>query len=234
VPETRIIALPGGAEVGCVSAIAGGISRKDIVWHPTENVLVIGGYRSVTLAAGPDWRARRLATASRDYLEWETRVRLGDEESGYHPSENVSQLLFSEDGQLLFAAMDRGVRVYDWQQVCSATERLPAPLYAVQGTLVRQPLYNSKMTFSVVHDAQRGLVLWSENDGKLKFLKLTTGEKGTLLALTNRHLVTQQHLFAAGDALVAEITRMGKSNNVLTALIVFDYPKLLQRAGIRP
>lgn len=231
-PETRIVLLPAGKEVGRIPAISGGMGYKDMAWHPTDNVLVIGSYGSVTLAAGPEWKARKLATAGRDYHEWETRVRQGEDESGYHPTENVFAVDFSNDGTILLAAMDRGVRVYDWREVRRATDRLPTPRHAVEGTLLKQAFYSSKMTYSVAHDARRGLILWSEIDGKLRFLNQATNDKGTLLALTNRHVMTRFHLCASGDALVAEIMRIGKSESNFAALVVLDYPKLLERAGV--
>jgi hypothetical protein len=88
------------------------------------------------------------------------------------------------------------------------------------------------MTFSVAYDARRRLVLWSENDGKLKFLNLATREQRTFLTLTNRYCLTRLHLCAAGDALIAEINRMGKSNSGPCVLAALDYPKLLQCAGV--
>jgi hypothetical protein len=229
-PQTRILALPGGEEIARLNQIPASSNAKCIAWHATEHVLAIGSYGSVTLAAAPDWKARTLATAARDRMEWERRVRAGDEESGYHPSENVYQLLFSDDGTWLVAAMDRGMRVYEWSEVRNATGRLPAPRHAVDGVLVKQPIYSFKMTFSVAYDSQRRLVLWSENDGKLKFLNLTTGEQGTLLALSNRYCMTRLHLCPAGDALVTEMVRLGKSDNSLGALAVLDYAKLLEMA----
>ena len=87
------------------------------------------------------------------------------------------------------------------------------------------------MTFSVAYDARRRLVLWSENDGKLKFLNLATREQRTFLTLTNRYCLTRLHLCAAGDALIAEIVRMGKSNSGPCVLAALDYSRLLQRAG---
>jgi hypothetical protein len=228
-PQTRILALPAGQEIARLDEIPAGANGKCIAWHPTENVLAIGSYGSITLVAAPDWKARTLATATRDRLEWEMRVQAGNEESGYYPNENVSQILFSDDGALLVAAMDRGVRVYNWQEVRNATGRLPAPHQAVDGVLVKQPIASFKMTFSVAYDARRRFVLWSENDGKLKFLNLTTGEQGTLLALSNRYCLTRLHLCAAGDAQVSEIVRIGKSNNGPFVLAVLNYPKLLQR-----
>jgi hypothetical protein len=229
-PQTRILTLPGGEEIARLDEIPASSNAKCIAWHATEHVLAIGSYGSVTLAAAPDWKIRKLATAVRDRMEWERRVRAGDEESGYHPSENVSQLLFSDDGTSLVAAMDRGVRVYDWREVRNATGRLPTPRHAVDGVLVRQPIASFKMTFSVAYDSQRRLVLWSENDGKLKFRNLTSGEQGTLLALSNRYCMTRLHLCPARDALVAEIVRLGKSNNGPGALPVLDYAKLLETA----
>jgi hypothetical protein len=234
VAQTRIIALPGGEEVARLEAIPPGCNGKGIAWHPVENVLVIAGHGTLTLAAGPDWKPRRLATAQRDYQEWERRVRAGEEESGYHSNENPGQLLFSDDGALLIAAMDRGMRVYDWEEVRQAADRLPAPRHAMDGALVHRPLASFKMTFSVAYDARRRLVLWSENDGKLKYLNLTTGERGTLLALTNRYSLSRLHLCATGDALVAEIVRISTSHSGEMALAVLDYPKLLQRGGLEP
>jgi hypothetical protein len=231
-PTTRIVALPGGRDVARVQAIPAGVNGKCIAWHPRENVLVVGTYGSVTLAAGPDWQARTLATAPRDYAQWSERVSRGEEETGFYPSENVSQLVFSEDGALLLAAMNRGLRVFDWAEVRRATARLPAPRWAVDGQLVKHPILSMRMTFSVAHDARRGLVLWSEYDGKLNFLDLATGEHGTVLALPNRYCMTRLHLCPAGDALVAEIVRMGKSNNGPCVLAVLDYPRLLRGAGI--
>jgi hypothetical protein len=231
-PQTRILALPGGQEIARLKEIPAGANGKCMAWHPTDNVLAIGSYGSIALAARPDWKARKLATATRDRSEWEMRVRAGDEESGYSPNENVSQLLFSDDGVFLLAAMDRGVRVYDWQEVRCATGRLPAPRHAVDGALVKRPIASFKMTFAVAYDAQRRLVLWSENDGKLKFLNLTTGEDGTLLALSNRYCMTRLHLCAAGDAVVTEIVRLGVLHNGPSALAVLDYPKLLAYANL--
>jgi hypothetical protein len=234
VPQTRIIALPEGHEIARLEAIPSGANGKCITWHPTENVLAIGGYGTVTLAAGPDWKARTLATAGRDRIEWETRARAGQEECGYYPNENPTQLLFSDDGTLLITGMDRGMRVYDWKEVREASAQLPAPRHAVDGVLVPHPLFSFKMTFSVAYDARRSLVLWCENDGKLKYLKVTTGERGTLLALTNRYSMSRLHLCATGDALVAEIVRFGRSENGPVVLAVLDYAKLLQRGGIEP
>jgi hypothetical protein len=228
-PQTRILTLPDGQEIARLNEIPAGANGKCIAWHPTENVLAIGSYGSITLARAPDWKARTLATATRDRVEWEMRAQAGTEESGYYPTENVSQLLFSDDGALLIVAMDRGVRVYNWQEVRDAAGKLPAPHQAVDGVLVKRPIASFKMTFSVAFDAQRRYVLWSENDGKLKFLNLETGEQGTLLALSNRYCLTRLHLCAAGDALVSEIVRMGKSNTGPCVLAVLDYPKLFQR-----
>jgi hypothetical protein len=105
----------------------------------------------------------------------------------------------------------------------------------VDGVLVKQPIASFKMTFSVAYDAQRHLILWSENDGKLKFLKLKTGEQGTLLELSNRYCLTRLHLCGTGDALVAEIVRMSMSSNGPFVLAALNYPELLKRAaGDRP
>ena len=226
--QTRILALPAGRELARLEAIPAGANGKCIAWHPTENVLLIGGHGTITLAAPPDWKTRTLATAKRDRVEWETRVQVGEEESGYYPNENISQLLFSADGALLIAAMDRGMRVYDWPNVRQAADSLPAPRHAVDGTLVHQPLASFKMTFSVAHDARRRLVLWSENDGKLNFLNLATGKHGNLLALTNRYCLTRLHLCSAGDALIGQIVRMGRSQPGPCALAVLDYTRLVK------
>ena len=89
-----------------------------------------------------------------------------------------------------------------------------------------------QQAFAVAYDARRRQVLWSENDGKLKFLNLATSEKGTLLALSNRYCLTRLHLCTTGDALVCDIARIGLSNSGEFVLAVLDYPRLLQRGGV--
>jgi len=51
--QTRIIALPGGEELARLEAIPAGGSAKCIAWHPTENVLLIGGHGTLTLLDYP-------------------------------------------------------------------------------------------------------------------------------------------------------------------------------------
>src|SRR5438132_531774 len=100
-PQTRIIALPDGQEIARLDQIPANSNGKRMTWHPTEKALAIGSYGSVTLVAAPHWKARTLTTADRDRIEWERCVQEGNEESGYSPNENVSQLLFSDDGAFL-------------------------------------------------------------------------------------------------------------------------------------
>jgi hypothetical protein len=88
------------------------------------------------------------------------------------------------------------------------------------------------MTFAVAYDPKQRLVLWSEHDGKLKFLSLSTLKQGTLLALPNKYCLSRLHLSSKGDALVAEIVRIAISDSGQRVLAVLDYPKLLQRGGL--
>jgi hypothetical protein len=208
--------------------------RKSATWHPTSHVFVTGGYGQVDLAAEPDWHLRTLATAPRDRMEWERRVRQGQEETGYHPSENVTEIRFSSDGSLLVCAMDRGLRVYAWDEVLRAADRLPEPKFAVDSVLVKLGITTMAMTKTALHDASGRRLLWCGLDGVLYALDTETRTQRTLLRLTPGYIIERMELLEKDGVLCCEIVRMGRSTWTVEGLFLLDYPKLLGRGKAAP
>jgi hypothetical protein len=230
-----ITARPTGEVAARLEPFALPQSRKYAVWHPTSNVLVTGGYGQVTLLSEPDWRPKTLATAARDQAEWLRRSQLGQEESGFHPNENVSQLAFSDDGELLLGAMDRGLRVYPWKEVLRATDRLPAPRAAVDGELVPIGSFMiMRMTYAVAYDAPRKRVLWGGLGGTLAYLDVETQAQGMLLALPKGYLISRLQLLDNGQVLGCEIGRRGRSTWPSEGVFLLDYPRLVARGKVIP
>jgi hypothetical protein len=209
----------------------GPAALKALAWHPRSNVLVIGSHGRITLAAEPTWRPRILATAVRNQAEWLARCQARAEETFYHPNENPYQLTFGDDGKLLICAMDRGLRIYAWEEVLAAERELPAPLFTIDSDLVSISIAQMKHTYAAVYDPNRHLVLFS-GLGTLKFLELTTGASGTLLTLPKDAWFNRLELDASGEVLCGDVVQMGRYACQGTGLFLLDYPRLLARGGI--
>jgi hypothetical protein len=207
---------------------------KFIAWHPKMNILVAAGGGQITLVGGPDWRSRTLTTASRDVEEWKRKSALGEGETGYHPNEMVSQILFSADGTLLICAMDRGMRVYSWEKVLKAERDLPAPEYFVDGEIVDlAALARFRMTYTVAYDESRKWILWAGIEGTLCYLDTTTGTRGTLLRLSKGHQIPRMQFLDAGKLLGCEIVKMMSHGSEGEGLFLLDYGKLTNGRGER-
>jgi hypothetical protein len=202
---------------------------KDVAWHPRMNILVSGGLGHVTLMGEPDWQPKKLATAERDQVDWSRKVQAGEEEFGFHPCENVVQVLFSDDGNLLICAMDRGLRVYCWPEVLKATEKLPCPLFSVDNDLVSFRVGMMRQTYTAQYDPVRKRVLWTGLEGKLSYLDIATKSQGMLLQLPKKNFITRMELLDHGKILCCEIHRWGRETCPAVGLFLLDYPKLVSR-----
>jgi hypothetical protein len=206
------------------------LNRKFVVWHPTMNVLVAAGDSRITLLGEPDWRANTLMTAARDLDEWKKDVAQGQEETGYHPNEMTSHLLFSEDGSLLICAMDRGVRVYSWAKVLKANGALPPPEFSVDGEIVDLNRFvHFRMTYTVAYDESRKWVLWAGLEGRLDYLDTTTKARGTLLRLPKGYDITRMQFLDSAKLLGCEIHKMTNQSSQGQGLFLLDYAKLRER-----
>jgi hypothetical protein len=211
------------------------LHRKFVVWHPTMNALAAAGGDRIMVLREPDWRSKTLMTAARDLEEWKSQVALGQEESGYHPNELTSQLIFSADGRLMICAMDRGVRVYSWEKVLKAEGQLPQPEFALDGEIVDLNRFaHFRMTYAVAHDEARQWVLWTGIEGTLCYLDTTTNRQGTLLALPKGYSISRMEFIESGNLLACEILKMGLQGSQGEGLYLLDYGKLRARREQKP
>ncbi|HJT77366.1 MAG TPA: hypothetical protein VJ739_09220 [Gemmataceae bacterium] len=101
-------------------------------------------------------------------------------------NERVTCLECSADGRLVFAATDKGVRVFAWDALTAATESTPTPLFAAEAETVAVEVgYGMTapqgMVYTLAHDAAGNRLLFGGLAGKVRFLDLATGRGGTLL-----------------------------------------------------
>ncbi|MFL5243262.1 MAG: hypothetical protein ACJ8FY_14245 [Gemmataceae bacterium] len=202
-------------------------SPKILAWHPKQNAFVLGVSFEIQILSEPDWSPKVLATAVRDQEEWTRRVQAGQEETGFHPNEFLTQIAFDDTGTRLLCAMDRGLRVYDWPDVQQAKDGLPVPKFSADSELVTMLSFiNMRMCFSAQYDPSHKRVLYSGLDGKLEYFDLDTEIRGTLLTLPKPYFVTRMEFLDNHKVLCCEIARTGTQNWPSQGLYLLDYGKL--------
>jgi hypothetical protein len=205
-------------------------TRQNAAWHPSQDILVAGGQDYVMLLRGPKWQPHKLATAARDMAEWSRLVGEGRDETGYRPHEGVSQLLFNDDGTLLICAMDRGLRVYSWQEVLDAKDKLPTAKFAVDNDLVEVNRFATlRNTYAVEYDPAHKRVLWAGLDRKLRAFDLEAKKDSTWLTLPEKFLIRRMEFLDGGKILCCEINRIGKSTWPIEGLFLLDYKELAEQ-----
>jgi hypothetical protein len=115
------------------------------------------------------------ATREPGWLEQKARSR-----------EWVHQLAFDPAGERLFAATERGLRVYLWRECVAARVEMPPPiLVADADTIVFETadgfLNIGGAVSAFVHDPDRDWLLFGGADGRVRYLDLATGQTGILL-----------------------------------------------------
>jgi hypothetical protein len=212
-----------------VEPYAAGANSKFVLWHPKTNVLAAAGGDQITLVGEPDWRAKSIKTASRDFEEWKRAAQTGEEETGYHPHEMASHILSSADGALLICAMDQGIRVYSWEKVLRAEKTLPPPECAVDGEVVRLNRFAAfRMTYTAAYDEARHWVLWTGLEGTLDYLDLGTKTRGTLLRLPKGYPITRMQFLDSGKVLACEIHKLASQSSEGQGLYLLDYTRLVE------
>ena len=129
---------------------------------------------------------RRLSTARNDMNRWRNTVMRGEGPTGFWPNEMVRDLMFSPDGESLLCAMQEGARVYSWKNVLSAVDELPQPLASAASEIVVSEHSRSQQLYRLAFDAHRRTLLFCGLEGKVKFLRMDSGESGTLLEVPGR------------------------------------------------
>jgi hypothetical protein len=145
--------------------------------------------------------------------------------------EFISELAFDASGERLFAATNRGVRVYLWSEVLDSTGEMPPPKLAVnlnpwlketpQGTEER-----NSFVHALAYDNAREWLLFAGQEGRVRYLDLAAGRTGVLVEPPGRptigHLGLSRDRSALGITCNPDINDEGR--NKRAAVIQFwDY-----------
>lgn len=150
----------------------------------------------------------------------------------------VLSLLFDDSGERLFIGSNRGVHVYEWNQVVSAGDRWPAPTHVVelQPRLIatrKASINQEPSVLGLAYDANRDWLVFASQDGRVHFLDLPSRCSGVLVeppgAWPIHHLALSNDRGALGlkyhpDPLSTSINRPGP------VLQFWNYPALCDRA----
>lgn len=206
--ETRLMDLATGALPATAPHVPTGIDGRALTWHPTETALVIvcnAGVILIEKKAGI-WQTRALATEKREFARWQANVQQGQDDTGYHPAEIPYAVRFFAEGAFLAVVIDQGLRVFSWDDLRTAEDRLPKPkwsfeseLVSVRGTLLRQ-------TYDVAFDRKRGWLLWTDLTGRIESLEIETGVRWTLFRFPENVVASRLAILGDGDVLACQVS----------------------------
>ncbi|MEH1945127.1 MAG: hypothetical protein V7L01_33600 [Nostoc sp.] len=170
-----------------------------IAIHPDGRYLLADGEGKSKLAIidlNTQKVVKVLSTAALDRTAWMASAQRGEGETSFSPNEMIFKMDFSPDGQWLICAMDRGVRVFEWNEVLSSKSELPLPIVASSSEIIAVGDGASRMatTYDIAFDWQRNVILSCGLEGKIKSLDLATGESKVLLELPGRPAMIQLDL----------------------------------------
>jgi hypothetical protein len=153
--------------------------------------------------------------------------------AGPVPLEYLFSLCFTPDGQWLICGTTMGVRVFAWANLIKPVAG-PVPWdYAVSAERIdpERPEGASTVVHCVGFDSLRQRVLFSDEDGKLKFLELGTGRSGHLHAGPERTPITHFALSACRTVITLERIHGGHGNE-RAKFQTWSYPALCAAAGL--
>ncbi|OYD99421.1 WD40 repeat domain-containing protein [Nostoc sp. 'Peltigera membranacea cyanobiont' 232] len=92
-----------------------------------------------------------LATATLDRTAWMASVQRGEGVTSFSDNEMIFKMDFSPDGRWLLCAMDKGVRIFEWNEVFSSKNKLPLPIVASPSRVsASQTLLTSELARSAI------------------------------------------------------------------------------------
>ena len=108
---------------------------------------------------------------------------------------------FHSNGEKLFVA-SKGIRVYDWNSLLTATQDAPPPLLSVDAPRDDESDLNSRpLAYCVRFDPERNLVLSSCLAGVIQYLNLATGKSGVLLKAAENMSIWRLELTSDNQAI---------------------------------
>jgi hypothetical protein len=121
-------------------------------------------------------------------------------------AERPTCLECSADGRFLFCATDKGVCVFAWEDLLTASDGTPPPILsaATQPATVQMPHGPMMMPghiHALAHDAAADRLLLGGVDGRIRFLDLKGGQEGVLLEPPARPAILRMGLSRDRSAL---------------------------------
>ncbi|MEH2073282.1 MAG: hypothetical protein V7K57_02630 [Nostoc sp.] len=170
-----------------------------IVIHPDGRYLLAdeqGNSKLAIIDLNTQKVVKVLSTAALDMTAWMASVKRGEGVTDFSPNEMIFKMDFSRDGRWLLCAMDKGVRVFEWNEVCSSKSKLPLPIASSSSEIITVGDRGSRMatTYDIAFDWQRNILLSCGLEGKVKSLDLATGESKVLLELPGKPAIIQLDL----------------------------------------
>ncbi len=149
--------------------------------------------------------------------------------------EHLFDLRFSPNGEQLFIA-SKGMRVFDWDKLLSATVDAPAPELSVDAPKDNEDDPNSRpLAYSVRFDPERNLLLSGCLAGVIQYLNTRNGQSGTLFKPPDEVSIFRLELTSDRQALCchcASRPRVENLNNKFNCVQVWNYPALCKAAGL--
>jgi hypothetical protein len=150
------------------------------------------------------------------------------------PLERLLALRFTPDGHWLVCGTSEGVRVFDWAKLIEpGAKAVPwdYPVAAEEPDLELDK-WASRAIHCVGFDSLRQRVLFSGEEGKLKYVELGTGRTGELLGGQERTPITRFAL--SDDRGIIALTRVegGHGNDRRARFQIWSYPALCAAVGL--
>lgn len=150
------------------------------------------------------------------------------------PLERLLALRFTPDGHWLICGTSEGVRVFDWAKLIAPGAKAVSWDYGAAAEEPDRELdkWASRAIHCVGFDSVRERVLFSGEEGKIKYLELGTGRTGELLGGPERTPITRFAL--SGDRKIIAMTRVqgGHGNDRRARFQIWSYPALCEAAGL--
>ena len=149
--------------------------------------------------------------------------------------ESIYSLDASPDGKLLFAGTSGGARVFAWEGVLRAEDRMPPPLFVASGTPVARlglPPAAGAMVYALAHDDPGNRLVFAGLDGVVSMLDLATGKTSVILRPPGQPATTR--LVLSRDARTLCVVRLSLGNGEgaePSELQIWDYVALLNRSA---
>ena len=145
--------------------------------------------------------------------------------------EHFAKLLFSPDGEWLFAGTSLGMRAFAWPELLAAADGpAPAPTFAAEARPGNLGHYTSCYTLAFDEPAQR--LLFAGLEGVIEALDLRTGSIATLLRPPELLSVRQLTLSPDRQSLAVKASEAKMNSRRATEYRMWSYPALCRNAGL--